>query len=86
VGLFAARWDRIGVMQVFEDGKAYRFTRRQNGIVEVATFTKFEDGSAYVESAEFEIIYEWEDDSWLKALQQLADKGFILEDGGWISN
>ena len=59
-----------------EIGRKYIFTRITNGIVERATFVRFDDGTAFVECGGDEVIWEEDEEAWQLALSDLHARGF----------
>jgi hypothetical protein len=67
-----------GFFMRFKDGRAYRFVKRDGDTVEVATFTKWEDGSAEICFEPSEWAFE-SDNGWREAVALLEQRGFVLD-------
>lgn len=59
--------------------KPYTFRRAFNGIIERITFTRFDDGGAYVVGDNEDTFWEESEDAWKLALSDLKARGFIAE-------
>src|SRR5581483_2816903 len=62
-----------------EIGRKYTFIRIANGIVVRATCVRADDGSAYVECGEDDVIWEDDEEAWRLALADLEARGFVVE-------
>lgn len=66
----------------YEAGRKYEFVRMVDGQIELATFMRFDDGSAYVSFPDGgSRIYENNDDVWRKAVADLVTAGFRFDSG-----
>lgn len=67
-------------MDDYDFDREYFFLRLRQGSTDWAKFTRFEDGSAYVINADFELGFEQCDDAWQLALNWLEAEGFVTRD------
>jgi hypothetical protein len=72
------RWNTGWFFMRFKNGRPYRFVRRDSDTVEVAQFTKWEDGSAGIYFETSEATFD-SGDGWRDALALLEQRGFVFD-------